>query len=112
VRFSGSRQDGDKLQQLRATLPTEVRVTSITHPLFGRLLRASGFKRRAGVLLLVVTLPDGTPGTMRADVTDILGGVSPEISTVVLSADGLSRLHRLALMLGVQERRRGTNARK
>jgi hypothetical protein len=43
-------------------LPAEVRVTAATHPLFGRLLWASGFKRLGGVLHLVVTLPDGSPG--------------------------------------------------
>ena len=31
-------------------------MTATTHPLFGRLLEASGFKRRDGVLLLVVAL--------------------------------------------------------
>ncbi len=32
-------------------------MTATAHPLFGRLLHASGFKRWDGVLLLVVTLP-------------------------------------------------------
>ena len=54
-------------------------MTSLTHPLFGDVLPASAFKRWNGVLLLVVELPDGSPGTVRADVTDVLrvaaGGV-------------------------------------
>ena len=71
-------------------------MTAATHPLFGRLLPASGFKRSGGVLLLVVTLPDGTPGTIRADATDVLGEDSgEEDSATVLSADGLRRLRLL-----------------
>ena len=57
--------EGDRLQQLRAVLPCEVRVVAQTHPLFGRLLSAQSFKRWNGVLLLVVELPD-SPGTIRA----------------------------------------------
>jgi hypothetical protein len=49
-----------------------VRVIAETHPLFGRLLVARSFKRWNGVLLLVVDLPDGSPGTIRADATRIL----------------------------------------
>jgi hypothetical protein len=51
-----------------------VRVTSPVHPLFGRLLAASGFKRHGGALFLVVMLPDGSPGTISVAATDILGG--------------------------------------
>jgi hypothetical protein len=54
-------------------LPAEVRVTSEVHPLFGRLLWASSFKRLGGVLHLVVALPDGSPGTIRADATGVFG---------------------------------------
>jgi hypothetical protein len=54
-------------------LPAEVRVTAEVHPLFGRLLWASSFKRLGGVLHLVVTLPDGSPGTVRADATGVFG---------------------------------------
>ena len=42
------------------------------HPLFGELLAALAFRRFAGVLHLVVELPDGSPGTIRADATDVL----------------------------------------
>ena len=48
-----------------------------THPLFGRLLAAKSFKRWNGVLLLVIDLPDGSPGTIRCDATDVLGVVEP-----------------------------------
>jgi len=39
--------------------------------LFGRLLAARSFKRWSGVLMLVVELPDGSPGSIRADATDV-----------------------------------------
>ena len=71
--LAGARSEGDRLQQLRAVLPCEVRVVAETHPLFGRLLAAKSFKRWNGVLLLVIDLPDGSPGTIRCDATDVLG---------------------------------------
>ena len=74
--FSDADSDGDRLQQLRAVLPCEVRVVAETHPLFGRLLAAKSFKRWNGVLLLVIDLPDGSPGTIRCDATDVLGVVA------------------------------------
>jgi hypothetical protein len=88
-------------------LPAEVRVTATTHPLFGRLLVASGFKRRDGQLLLVVTLPDGSPGTIRADATNILGSVAAETGSTVLSVEGLRRLHGLTVALRPIRQRRG-----
>src|SRR6266540_6225568 len=71
VGLAGAGRNGDRLQHLRWVLPAEVRVTAATHPLFGRLLWASGFKRLGGVLHLVVVLPDGSPGTIRADATGV-----------------------------------------
>ncbi len=87
-------------------LPTEVRVTATTHPLFGRLVPASGFQRRSGVLLLVVTLPDGTPGTIRADATDILNESSGEPTVTVLSVEGLRQLRLLVTALTPAPKRR------
>ncbi len=92
VAFAGAGRDGDRLQQFRAVLPCEVRVTSVTHPLFGRLLAATGFKRWKGEVLLVVALPDGSPGTIRADATDVLGGPAVVAGVTVLSVEGLRRL--------------------
>jgi hypothetical protein len=40
-------------------------------------------------------LPDGSPGTIRADATDVLGVVAPAGPAVVLDAAGLRELHRL-----------------
>ena len=76
-------RDSDRLQHLRRLLPCEVRVTSTVHPLFGRLLPATGFKRCDGSLFLVVGLPDGSPGTIPVSATDILGD-----EPVVELADG------------------------
>ena len=96
VRFSRPRGDGDRLQQLRSVLPTEVRVTAETHPLFGRLLAASGFKRLRGTLYLVVTLPDKSVGTIATDATDVFGDSVRETNATVLSAGGFRHLHDLA----------------
>ena len=57
------------------------------------------FKRWNGVLLLVVELPDGSPGTIRADATDVFGGGGPQGAVSVLDAAGLRELHRLVWRL-------------
>jgi hypothetical protein len=72
-----------------------VRVTATTHPLFGQLVPARDFKRMGGVLFLVVVLPDGSPGTIRADATDMLGEVITEQIPLVMDADGLRVLRQL-----------------
>ena len=82
-------------------------MTAATHPLFGRLLQATGFKRREGVLLLVVVLPDGSPGTIPADTTDVLGGAAPQPGSTSLSVEGLRRLHQLVGTLDPPAQRRG-----
>jgi hypothetical protein len=86
---------------LRAVLPCDVRVVAETHPLFGRLVAARSFKRWSGVLMLVVELPDGSPGTIRADATDVFGGSVAEgaVAVLVLDAAGLRELHRLTQRL-------------
>jgi hypothetical protein len=76
-----------------------VRVTASIHPLFGELLAASGFKRWRGVLLLVVVLPDGSPGTVRADVTDVFAAEAGELAEVVLDGEGLRALRVLVAVL-------------
>jgi hypothetical protein len=81
-------------------------VTRPTHPLFDRLLPATGFRRRSGVLLLVVTLPDGTPGTIPAAATGILAEGATEVDPTVLSADGFRRFRELCGLLGASHQRR------
>jgi hypothetical protein len=97
--FAHSDSEGDRLQQLRAVLPCDVRVIAETHPLFGRLLAARSFKRWNGALLLVVELPDGSPGTIRADATDVFGASGVQGAVSVLDAAGLRELHGLAQRL-------------
>ena len=80
-------------------LPCEVRVSAETHPLFGRLVKAASFKRFNGVVHLVIELPDGSPGTIRAEATDVFGAGEAQRLAVVLDADGLRRLHGLVARL-------------
>jgi hypothetical protein len=69
-----------------------VRVTAEGHPLFGELLAASAFRRFSGVLHLVVELPDSSPGTIRADATDVLAAAGPRPVGTVLDAAGVRAL--------------------
>jgi hypothetical protein len=80
-------------------LPCDVRVTAARHPLFGELLLASGFKRWNGALLLVVALPDGSPGTIRVDATDVFAAEPVEPTRLVLDGEGLQALHVLVTAL-------------
>ena len=93
--------EGNRLQHLRAVLPCEVRVVAETHPLCGRPLAAKSFKRWNGVLLLVIDLPDGSPGTIRCDATDVLGVVEPGPRSV-LDGAGLRALRRLVEQLATR----------
>jgi hypothetical protein len=88
---------------LRAVLPSEVRVTSATHPLSGRVVPARSFKRLNGELLLVIELPDGSPGTIPAGATDVLGWAEVSGPPVVLDAGGWRRLRELVVMLAARE---------
>lgn len=79
-------------------MPGEVRVTSSVHPLFGRLLTASGFRRVDGVVFLVVGLPDGSPGTIPAAATNVFGEQRVDVDEAdgtVLSVEGLRALRAL-----------------
>ncbi|HKS51338.1 MAG TPA: hypothetical protein VJS67_05665 [Pseudonocardiaceae bacterium] len=69
--------------------------------MFGRLVNAGSFKRWNGALLLVIGLPDGSPGTIRADATDVFGDVAADGPAVVLDTDGLRHLRALVLALEV-----------
>jgi hypothetical protein len=111
VGFADPDSDGDRLQHLRSVLPSEVRVVAETHPLFGRLLEASSFKRIDGVWHLVVGLPDGSPGTIAAGATDVFGEVRRERNTTVLSVDGARQLQALVVSLHRDGPRRGRRSR-
>jgi hypothetical protein len=84
-------------------LPCQVRVTSSAHPLSGRLVAARSFKRLHGVLLLVIELPDGSPGTIPAAATDVLGPCDAVGPAVVLDAAGWRRLRDLAAVLAARD---------
>src|ERR1035438_2853933 len=84
-------QEGDKLQRVRAALPCEVLVTAAAHPLFGSRLTAYAFRHVDGVLHLKVKLPEGRPGLVRADVTDVHGD-GEERPSLVLDVAGLRGL--------------------
>ena len=84
-----------------------MRVTGEAHPLFGRLVRARSFKRWHGVLHLVIELPDGSPGAIRADATDALGSVAANGPAVVVDAEGLRRLRLLVTALASSAGRDG-----
>jgi hypothetical protein len=98
-------------------LPCEVRVTSAVHPLFGMLLMAVAFKRWRGELLLVVTLPDGSPGTVRAGDTGVFGdaggpgGAGQPGGLVVLDAAGVRELRRLVTGVSAGGSSRGRGSR-
>ena len=75
-------------------LPCDITVIDERHPLLRERLRALSFRRRQGVLRLVVVLPDGTPGMVAADATDVFGdaGTSASQLPTILSVDGVRRL--------------------
>jgi len=60
---------------------------------------ARSFKRLNGVLLLVIELPDGSPGTIPASATDVLGPTEAGGPPVVLDAGGWRRLRELVTAL-------------
>jgi hypothetical protein len=116
VGLADAAKDGDRLQHLRAVLPCEVRVISRTHPLSGRLVAVRSFKRLNGVLLLlVIELPYGSPGTIPAAARDVLGSAAAAGPAVVLDAAGWRRLRELVTMLAGRDgagRRRRPQARR
>lgn len=82
-------------------LPCEVLVTAAAHPLSGCCLTAYAFRHVDGVLHLKVKLPEGLPGLIRADATDVQGAPDePQLAGLVLDAAGLRELRGLVLRLG------------
>ena len=92
--FPACHSAGDRLQQLRAMLPCDITVIDEGHPLLRERLRALSFRCRQAVLRLVVVLPDGTPGMVAADATEVFGdaGTSASRLPTILSVDGVRRL--------------------
>ena len=73
-------------------------VTATAHPLFGSRLTAYAFRHVDGVLHLKVRLPEGLPGLVRADATDVHGD-GQERPGLVLDVAGLRELRVLVLRL-------------
>jgi hypothetical protein len=98
---------------LRSVLPCEVRVVAESHPLFGRLLWASSFTRLNRVLHLIVGLPDGSPGTIRAAATDVFGELGSPALKATFDVEGLRELRALTLTIqGCARPRRRPTERK
>jgi hypothetical protein len=79
-------------------LPCEVLVTAAAHPLSGSRLTAYAFRHVDGVLHLKVRLPEGRPGLICADATDV-GGEGQERPGLILDVAGLRELRVLVLRL-------------
>ena len=99
VGLAQPRRESNRLQQLRAVLPTQVRVTRAVHPLSGCTLEATGFRRWRGLIELLVALPDGSGGTIDAAATDVFGSAPETAAATILSADGLRDLRSLVAVL-------------
>jgi hypothetical protein len=81
-------------------LPCEVVVTAVTHPLHGCRLRAYAVRHVDGVPHLKVELPDGMPGLVAAEATDVFGAEAAGADAgLVLDGAGLRRLR--AVVMGL-----------
>ena len=84
-----------RLHELRSSLPGEVMVTALVHPLCGERLTVEGRRRVGGVPCLIVRLPDGTPGTVEVQATSA-GSADLGLSAgALLSVEGVRGLRRL-----------------
>ena len=97
VRLVAQDQEGDRLRRFRALLPCEVVVTALAHPLCGCRVRAYAFRHVDGVPHLKVELPDGMPGLVAADATDVFGA-GPAAAGAGLVLDGAGLRHLLAVV--------------
>ena len=99
-RLVGLDQEGDRLRRFRALLPCEVVVTALAHPLCGCRVRAYAFRHVDGVPHLKVELPDGMPGLVAADATDVFGaGPAAAGAGLVLDGAGLRHLRAVVTRL-------------
>jgi hypothetical protein len=83
------------MRELRRSLPAEVLVTAVGHPLAGRTVAVAGHRVVGGVACLIVRLPDGSPGTVALSATSAGGGAPRGGTGAVLSAEGVRRLRGL-----------------
>ena len=81
-------------------LPREVVVTAVAHPLCGLRLRAYAFRHVDGVPHLKVELPDGMPGLVAAEATDVFAAEQAGTGTgLVLDGAGLRHLRAVVMRL-------------
>ena len=97
-----------RLHELRPSLPREVTVTAVHHPLCGERLAVEGRRRVSGVRCLIVRLPDGTPGTVEAAATSAAPAATEPRSGALLSVDGVRRLRGVLAPRAAGDRGSGT----
>jgi len=85
----------DRMRELRRSLPAEVVVTAVGHPLAGRALAVTGRRVVGGVSCLIVRLPDGSPGVVALSATSAGEGGPRGRTGAVLSVEGVRRLRAL-----------------
>jgi hypothetical protein len=96
-------QEGDRLRRFRALLPCEVVVTALAHPLCGCRVRAYAFRHVDGVPHLKVELPDGMPGLVAADATDVFGAGAAAAACAGLVLDGAGLRHLRAVVTRLRD---------
>ena len=80
---------------------------ALLHPLVGQRLVAASFSRRGRELLLVVDLPDGSPGMIPAAVTDVFGEQLVRLGPLtVLTVEGVRALRRIVTAIGAPKVRK------
>jgi len=89
-------------------LPCWVVVTAAAHPLQGCRLRAYAFRHVDGVPHLKVELPDGMPGLVAAEATDVFGAEQAVAGAgLILDGAGLRHLHAVVTRLLEMDSARG-----
>ena len=83
------------------------------HPLVGRRVVAASFYRKSRVLMLVVELPDGTPGMIPAAMTDVFGEPPARVGpATVLTLEAVRSLRFTVTAIGAPKRRKSPKTRK
>ena len=83
-------------------------VTAATHPLQGCRLRAYAFRHVDGLPHLKVELPDGMPGLVAAEATDVFGAEQAVAGAgLILNRAGLRHLHAVVTRLLERDSARG-----
>ena len=93
-------EEGRRLSGVRGSLPGEVLVTAVEHPLAGSRLAVEGRTTVGGVRCWVVRLPDGTTGTVAVAATSAGGGSGRVAGGVLLSPQAVRAVRRLLLAVG------------